>query len=107
MSLFSLPYTHFIELPCDDCEAAPLNGLVASMPLAAQDAVDSLISKNMRLGSQDLSVTYTVGCFGEDDQMWDYSHYEIYEPQSPTLPSMVILRYRPHNPDAAALFFAD
>lgn len=32
---------------------------------------------------------------------------EVYEPQDMTLPAMVVLRYRPRNPDAASLFFGD
>ncbi len=107
MSLFSQPYTHFVELPCDDCEAAPLNGLVASMPLSVSDAVKKLVSGNMKIGSQDLSTTYSVGCYGQEDQLWDFSHYEIYEPMDLRLPSIVILRYRPRNENAASLFFGD
>ncbi|NDJ21233.1 hypothetical protein GS682_06185 [Nostoc sp. B(2019)] len=94
--------THFVELPCNDCEAAPLSGIVLTMPLPMDEAIKRFNRGNVC--KRDFSYTYTAGCYGDENQIWDYSHHETYEPTDPTLPSMVILRYRPRNPEAAKLF---
>ncbi|AFY47094.1 hypothetical protein Nos7524_1205 [Nostoc sp. PCC 7524] len=103
-----LPCTQFVEMPCVDCEPPPLfSGTVLSMPLPAKEAVKQLLDNDMKVGNGDFNHTYTVGHYGNENQIWDYSHYEIYEPIDPNLPSMVVLRYRPRNPDAAKLFYGD
>ncbi len=42
----------------------------------------------------ELATTYTVGREGQEKHIWDFSHYEVYEPVDTKLPSVVILRYR-------------
>lgn len=87
--------TVFVELPCADCEAEPLSGEVAFFPVTLEEALNEFLSKNLCVGERDYHTTYTAFHYGEDQHLWEYSHYESYQPAEPTLPAMVILRYRP------------
>ncbi|MEA5617513.1 hypothetical protein VB711_06630 [Cronbergia sp. UHCC 0137] len=99
--------THFVEMACNDCEEIPpLNGgVVLTMPISMNQAVEKFLETGMCWGNGDFKHTYTAGCYGNENQIWDFSHYETYEPTNSNLPSMVILRYRPRNQEAAKLFY--
>jgi len=87
--------TVFVELPCANCEAEPLSGEVAVFPVSLEDAVKEFIDKKFCVGTRDYHTTYTAFHYGEENHLWELSHYETYKPVEPSLPAMVILRYRP------------
>lgn len=90
--------TVFYLAVVDDCEADTLHlaGMVAIASESEVDvAIQDLLKRNMVYGDCDYSVAYTAGHFGEANHEWEFSHYEIYEARDITLPTMVILRYRP------------
>lgn len=102
--------TVFYQAVVTDCEAAPLD--MAGMAIMvrfepAKQAVDILIKNKLKCGSCDYSIAYTAGHYGEEDYIWDFSHHEIYEPVDKSLPSMVILRYKPRNESMTAIFYGE
>ncbi|WP_017655227.1 hypothetical protein [Fortiea contorta] len=93
--------TVFVELPCADCEAEALSGEVAFLPTLMEEALQKFITNQLHIGTRNYKTTYTASHYGDENQIWDYSHYETYEPTDSSLPSMIILRYRPRNLQAA------
>jgi hypothetical protein len=86
----------FIEMPCTDCEAQPLNGEVAYYPPEWDNPIDHFLN-NMVSDSRDFNITYTAGHYGEVEHEWLFSHHEVYDPRESCLPTIVILRYRPRD----------
>lgn len=89
--------TVFVELPCADCEAEPLSGEVAFFPVLLEEALSEFFANGLCIGKRDYRTTYTAFHYGEAEHLWEFSHHEAYEPVEPSLPAMVILRYRPIN----------
>jgi hypothetical protein len=94
--------TVFYQGVVEDCEADALH--LAGMVVIGTDedacaAVQELIRCHLQRGGCNYSVAYTAGHYGDLSYQWLFSHYEIYDPRDPSLPTMVILRYRPNfNP---------
>jgi hypothetical protein len=99
--------TVFYQAVIEDCKAETLD--MAGMTIISTDqnpqqAAEELFRKKLKSGKRDYSVTYTAGHYGEELHAWDFSHYEIYEPQDPTLPSLVMLRYKPRYSNVREMF---
>ncbi|MCM0591698.1 MAG: hypothetical protein KA716_16345 [Gloeotrichia echinulata DEX184] len=61
--------------------------------LPIDDAIANFYSNHL----DDYRETYAAGHYGEPGCEWVFSHHEVYVPQDPQMPTMVILRYRPQN----------
>ncbi|MEH1830949.1 MAG: hypothetical protein V7L29_02410 [Nostoc sp.] len=94
--LFSHPGTHFVEMPCldTDSQANLRSEVIIISPLTAQEAVSKFLKNEKYIAHYELATTYTLGYEGQEKHIWDFSHYEVYEPTNNRLPSIVILRYR-------------
>lgn len=86
--------TTFLQVASVDSEGESLHlthVLTAMLPL--NDAIARFYEKNL----ETYRYTFTSGHYGEESHIWEFSHHEAYEPVDPSLPALVILRYRPVN----------
>ncbi|MBW4643078.1 MAG: hypothetical protein KME23_08805 [Goleter apudmare HA4340-LM2] len=90
------PGTHFVQMPCidTDSQANLHNGVILICPLSTQQSIEKYLKTERHIAHYELATTYTVGYEGQEDHIWDFSHYEAYEPANTKLPSLIVLRYR-------------
>lgn len=86
--------TIFLQVACIDSDGDPLHLCHIS---TAFSALDEAIECFYRESLETYRYTYTAGHYGEAEHLWEFSHHEAYQPVEPSLPAMVILRYRPMN----------
>ncbi len=88
--------THIVEMACldTDSKANLRNGAIIMCDLTAEQAVNKFLKTERHIAHYELATTYTVGHEGEEKHIWDFSHYEVYEPADTKLPSLIVLRYR-------------
>jgi hypothetical protein len=82
-----------------NCEAEELNlsGMIISSTWETWDvAMSSAVRKGFRFNSScDYSHAYTAGHYGDDDYLWEFENYVVYEPIKGDDTIMVMLRYKP------------
>lgn len=88
--------TIFLQVACVDSDGDSLHLCHVSTAFSPLDeAIDRFYKKSL----DTYRYTYTAGHYGEEAYLWEFSHHEAYQPVEPSLPALVLLRYKPVNHD--------
>ena len=96
--------TKFIEMGVAEFSVIPLNGIVMTVNMPLEDAINHVSNTTNALKS--ISQTFTNGHYGEPDHEWELLEYEKFFPANLESAALVILYYRPVNKEALRKIFS-